>query len=118
MAIPATFIICDVNCAILGLDTITKNRLQNNIEGYRGHLARRHAEAQLDYIGHHFYLKATIFDSLYDNVDYTADFADWYYGWSDEQNDNNKIYGLLQDDELGEDYPQQEAQAPKTYKSP
>eukprot|EP00971_Amphidinium_carterae_P210694 4180706-Amphidinium_carterae.1 len=27
LAIPATFIICDVNCAILGLDTITKNKL-------------------------------------------------------------------------------------------
>eukprot|EP00971_Amphidinium_carterae_P120336 2384470-Amphidinium_carterae.1 len=30
VAIPATFIICDVNCAILGLDTITKNKLQLN----------------------------------------------------------------------------------------
>eukprot|EP00971_Amphidinium_carterae_P219244 4352168-Amphidinium_carterae.1 len=51
MAIPATFIICDINCAILGLDTITKNRLQLKVEGYRGHLARGQAEAQLDYIG-------------------------------------------------------------------
>eukprot|EP00971_Amphidinium_carterae_P275693 5470351-Amphidinium_carterae.1 len=75
LAIPATFIICDVNCAILGLDTITKNKLQLRVEGYRGHLARDHAEAQLDYIGHHFYLKALIFDGLYDYVDYTPDFA-------------------------------------------
>eukprot|EP00971_Amphidinium_carterae_P345485 6486472-Amphidinium_carterae.1 len=30
LAIPTTFIICDVTCAILGLDTITKNRLQLN----------------------------------------------------------------------------------------
>eukprot|EP00971_Amphidinium_carterae_P085388 1689081-Amphidinium_carterae.3 len=28
LAIPTMFIICDVNCAILGLDTITKNRRQ------------------------------------------------------------------------------------------
>eukprot|EP00971_Amphidinium_carterae_P350922 6491808-Amphidinium_carterae.3 len=28
LAIPTTFIICDVNCAILGLDTITKNKVQ------------------------------------------------------------------------------------------
>eukprot|EP00971_Amphidinium_carterae_P014698 290197-Amphidinium_carterae.1 len=79
MAIPATFIICDVNCAILGLDTmctITKNKLQLNVEGYRGHLSRGDTAAQLDYIGHHFYLKATIFDGLYDRVDYTPDFAD------------------------------------------
>eukprot|EP00971_Amphidinium_carterae_P123465 2445201-Amphidinium_carterae.1 len=27
LAIPAAFIICDVNCAILGLDTMTKNKL-------------------------------------------------------------------------------------------
>eukprot|EP00971_Amphidinium_carterae_P153498 3043164-Amphidinium_carterae.1 len=27
LAIPTTFIICDVNCEILGLDTITKNKL-------------------------------------------------------------------------------------------
>eukprot|EP00971_Amphidinium_carterae_P089544 1772387-Amphidinium_carterae.1 len=67
MAIPAKFIIRDVNCAILGLDTIPKIKLQLNIEGYRGHLARGHAEARLDHIGHHFYLKATIFDGLYDN---------------------------------------------------
>eukprot|EP00971_Amphidinium_carterae_P179007 3550688-Amphidinium_carterae.1 len=87
MAIPATFIICDVNCAILGLliETITKNKLHLKVEGYRGHLARGQAEAQLDYIGHHFYQKATIFDGLYDYVDYTPDFTDWYYGWHDEQ---------------------------------
>eukprot|EP00971_Amphidinium_carterae_P230414 4572971-Amphidinium_carterae.1 len=62
MAIPATFIICDVTCAILGLDTITKNKLELNMEGYRGHLSRGSTSAQLNYIGHHFYLKATIFD--------------------------------------------------------
>eukprot|EP00971_Amphidinium_carterae_P087282 1727290-Amphidinium_carterae.1 len=33
LAIPATFIICDVNCAILGLDTITKNKLHLKVEG-------------------------------------------------------------------------------------
>eukprot|EP00971_Amphidinium_carterae_P178938 3548965-Amphidinium_carterae.3 len=31
LAIPATFIICDVNCAILGLDTITKNKLATSM---------------------------------------------------------------------------------------
>eukprot|EP00971_Amphidinium_carterae_P275204 5460544-Amphidinium_carterae.1 len=70
------FIICDVNCAILGLDTKTKNKLQLNVEGYQGHLSRGCTTAQLDYIGHHFYMKATVFDGLYDNVDYTPDFAD------------------------------------------
>eukprot|EP00971_Amphidinium_carterae_P135445 2683828-Amphidinium_carterae.1 len=40
LAIPATFILCDVKCAILGLDTITKNKLHLKFEGYKGHLAR------------------------------------------------------------------------------
>eukprot|EP00971_Amphidinium_carterae_P350921 6491808-Amphidinium_carterae.2 len=66
----------------------------------------------LDYMGNHFYLKATIFDGLYDYVDYTPDFANWYQEWYDENDYNNKVYGLLQDDaEQGADYPQQEAQA-------
>eukprot|EP00971_Amphidinium_carterae_P291284 5783322-Amphidinium_carterae.1 len=111
---------CDVNCAILGLDTITKNKLHLRVEGYKGHRAREQAEAQLDYIGHHFYLKSMIFDGLYDYdcVDYTPDFANWYHGWYDEHDSNNKIYGLLQDDAEQADYPQQEAQVPKTYKRP
>eukprot|EP00971_Amphidinium_carterae_P348618 6490595-Amphidinium_carterae.2 len=53
LAIPATFIISDVNCAMLGLDTIAKNKLQLRAEGYRGHLARDHAEVKLDYIENH-----------------------------------------------------------------
>eukprot|EP00971_Amphidinium_carterae_P149552 2965357-Amphidinium_carterae.1 len=76
LAIPTRFIICDVNCALLGLDTITKNKQHLKVEGYRGQLARDHAEAQLDYIGNHFHLKATIFDGLYDYVDYTPEFRD------------------------------------------
>eukprot|EP00971_Amphidinium_carterae_P110443 2187902-Amphidinium_carterae.5 len=32
LAIPATFMISDVNYAILGLDTITKNKLQLRVE--------------------------------------------------------------------------------------
>eukprot|EP00971_Amphidinium_carterae_P062920 1245023-Amphidinium_carterae.2 len=77
LAIPTTFIISDVNCAILGLDTITTNKLQLRVEGYGGHLARDHAEVELDYIGNHFYLKATIFDGLYDYVDYTPESPDF-----------------------------------------
>eukprot|EP00971_Amphidinium_carterae_P277356 5504661-Amphidinium_carterae.1 len=89
LAIPTTFIICDVNCAILGLDTITKYKLHLRVEGYKGHLARGQ-EKKLDYIGNHFYLKATIFDGLYDYVDYTPDFANWYQEWDDENDYNNK----------------------------
>eukprot|EP00971_Amphidinium_carterae_P141263 2799001-Amphidinium_carterae.1 len=48
LAIPTTFIISDVNCAILGLDTITKNKLQR-VGGYSGYLARDYAEVKLDY---------------------------------------------------------------------
>eukprot|EP00971_Amphidinium_carterae_P267584 5308012-Amphidinium_carterae.1 len=51
-------------------------------------------------------------------MDYTPDFVDWYYGWHEEHVNNNKVYGLLQDDAKVDDYPQQEAQVPKTYKSP
>eukprot|EP00971_Amphidinium_carterae_P092755 1836725-Amphidinium_carterae.3 len=65
IAIPTAFIISDVNCAILGLDTVT-------------------TEVQLHYIGNHVYLKATVFNGLYDYVDYTPDFASWYYTWYDE----------------------------------
>eukprot|EP00971_Amphidinium_carterae_P201164 3992027-Amphidinium_carterae.4 len=97
IAIPTTFIISDGNCTILGLDTITKNNLQLRVQGYRGHLARDHAEVQLHYIVNHFYLKATVFDGLYDYVDYTPDFAT-YYSWYDECDNSNKVYGLLQDD--------------------
>eukprot|EP00971_Amphidinium_carterae_P249371 4949954-Amphidinium_carterae.2 len=117
-----TFIISDVNCAILGLDTITKNKLHLRVKGYRGHLARDHAEVQLKYTGNHFYLKATIFDGLHDYVDYTPDFTDWYYSWYEVYDNDNKVYGLLQEDAEQADYvicdtPQQEAQAPKTDKS-
>eukprot|EP00971_Amphidinium_carterae_P236609 4696022-Amphidinium_carterae.1 len=81
LAIPATFIISDVNGAILGLDTITRNKLQLRVAGYSGYLARDYAEVKLDYIGNHFYLKAylkaTIFEGLYDYVSCTPDFEDW-----------------------------------------
>eukprot|EP00971_Amphidinium_carterae_P240270 4770187-Amphidinium_carterae.1 len=75
---------------MLGLDTITKNKLHLRVEGYKGHLARGQGEAQLDYIGHHFYLKSTVFDGLHDYVDYTPDFADWYNGWYYEHDSDNK----------------------------
>eukprot|EP00971_Amphidinium_carterae_P242162 4808428-Amphidinium_carterae.2 len=65
LAIPTTFLLSNINCAILGLDTITQNGLQLRVNGYRGHLAQDHAEVQLHYIGNHFYLKATVFDGLY-----------------------------------------------------
>eukprot|EP00971_Amphidinium_carterae_P342122 6481315-Amphidinium_carterae.2 len=84
------FIISDVNCTILGLDTITKNKLQLRVEGFSGHQARDYTEVKLDYIGNHFYLKATIFDGLYDYVSYTPDFEHWYYNWYEEYDSNNK----------------------------
>eukprot|EP00971_Amphidinium_carterae_P230905 4581956-Amphidinium_carterae.3 len=77
------------------------------------------------------------FDGLYDYVDYTPDFTSWYYSWHDEydnnnndnnnNNNNNNVYGLLQDDAPGlpvyadyivGDASQQEANVPKTYKTP
>eukprot|EP00971_Amphidinium_carterae_P005985 117882-Amphidinium_carterae.2 len=92
-----------------------------------GHLAHEHAEVRLHYIGNHFYLKATVFDGLYDYVDYTPDFTNWYYSWYDEDDTNNKVYGLLQDDAqplpvygdniIGEPS-QQEANIPRTLKTP
>eukprot|EP00971_Amphidinium_carterae_P346576 6488137-Amphidinium_carterae.3 len=69
-------------------------------------------------IGNHFYLKATIFDGLYDYVSYTPDFEDWYYNWYEAYDSNNKIYGLLQDDAECAEHAQQEAQVPKTYRTP
>eukprot|EP00971_Amphidinium_carterae_P351577 6492171-Amphidinium_carterae.3 len=95
LAIPTTFIISAGNCAILGLDAITKNGLQLRVDRYRGHLSGEHAvsaaEVQLHYIGNHFYLKATVFDGLYDYVDYTPDRAIRYYNWYDERDSNNKV---------------------------
>eukprot|EP00971_Amphidinium_carterae_P058038 1147824-Amphidinium_carterae.1 len=72
------------------------------------------------------YLKAIAFNGLYNYVDYTPDFASWYYTWYDEDNNDNKVYGLLQDDAPGQpayaddivgDASQQEANVPKGYKS-
>eukprot|EP00971_Amphidinium_carterae_P199169 3952794-Amphidinium_carterae.2 len=56
-------------------------------------------------------------------MSYTPDFEDWYYNWYEEYNSNNKIYGLLQVDAECAEYTtddnlQQEAQVPKTYRSP
>eukprot|EP00971_Amphidinium_carterae_P311377 6188835-Amphidinium_carterae.1 len=107
LAIPTTCIISDVNRAILGLDTITTRTIYS--------------------YNNHFHLKATIFDGLYDYVDYTPDFTNWYYNWHDKCDSNNKVYGLLQDDVPGQpvyndyivgDESQQEADIARTYKSP
>eukprot|EP00971_Amphidinium_carterae_P228003 4522488-Amphidinium_carterae.2 len=128
IAIPTTFIISDVNCAILGLDTITNNNLSLRVQDYQGHLSRDYAVVRRHYIGNHFYLKATVFDGLYDYVDYTPDFTNWYCDWYGECDDKNtKVYGLLQDDaprlSIYADYivggtSQQEAHQPKAYKAP
>eukprot|EP00971_Amphidinium_carterae_P110018 2179228-Amphidinium_carterae.1 len=70
--------------------------------------------------------KATVFDGLYDYVDYTPDFVTWYYNY-DECDSNDKVYGLLQDDAPGlpvyadniiGDKSQQEANIPRTLKTP
>eukprot|EP00971_Amphidinium_carterae_P345958 6487169-Amphidinium_carterae.1 len=127
IAIPTTFIISDVNCAILGLATITNNNLLLRVQGQRGHLSKDQHEVQLHYIGNHFYLKATVFDGLYDYVDYTKDFESWYYDWYGGCDDmNNKVYGLQDDapdmtiyaDYIVGDTSRQEANQPKTYKEP
>eukprot|EP00971_Amphidinium_carterae_P028446 559926-Amphidinium_carterae.1 len=77
-----------------GLDMITKNKLQLQVEGNSGYLARDYAEVKLDYIGNHFYLKATIFDGLCDYVSYTPDFEDWNYNWYEEYDNNIQQQGL------------------------
>eukprot|EP00971_Amphidinium_carterae_P093298 1846081-Amphidinium_carterae.1 len=59
LVIPTTFIIFDVNCAILGLNTITRTGLQLSVNGYQGYMGHDNAEVRLHYIGNHFYLKAT-----------------------------------------------------------
>eukprot|EP00971_Amphidinium_carterae_P194408 3857791-Amphidinium_carterae.3 len=98
LANPMTVIISDVNCAILGLDAITKNDLRLSVNGYQGYLGHDDAEVKLHYIGNHFYLKATLFDGLCSYVDYTQDFTIWYYNWYDAYIGDNMVYGLLQDD--------------------
>eukprot|EP00971_Amphidinium_carterae_P020187 397782-Amphidinium_carterae.1 len=67
----------------MGLYTIMKNGLHLTVDGYRGYLANDQTEVKLHYIANHFYLKATLFDGLYSYVDYTKDFASWYYDWYD-----------------------------------
>eukprot|EP00971_Amphidinium_carterae_P329275 6461609-Amphidinium_carterae.1 len=63
-AIPTTFIILDVNYAILGLDTVIRNGLCLTVDGYRSYLGNDQAEVQLRYTGNRFYFKATMFDSF------------------------------------------------------
>eukprot|EP00971_Amphidinium_carterae_P184073 3654484-Amphidinium_carterae.1 len=94
LAIPTTFILADVNCAILGLDTIARNGLRLSVNGSQGHLEH----VRLHSFGNHFYLNSTAFDGPYSYVDYTPDFANWYYNWYDEYNQLNMVYGLIQDD--------------------
>eukprot|EP00971_Amphidinium_carterae_P168369 3336098-Amphidinium_carterae.1 len=74
LAAPATFIIFDVNCAVMGLDTIMKNGLGLTVDEYRGCLGN-----DMTAVTNHFYLKATVFDGLYSYVDYRKDFTSWYY---------------------------------------
>eukprot|EP00971_Amphidinium_carterae_P207749 4122123-Amphidinium_carterae.2 len=76
LAIPTTLINSDVNCAILG------------------YLENDQTEVKLHYIGKHFYLKATVFDGLYNYVDYNIDFESWYYDSYDDFRQDNMVYGL------------------------
>eukprot|EP00971_Amphidinium_carterae_P215452 4276351-Amphidinium_carterae.1 len=106
LAIPTTFTISDVNCAILGLDVIKRNGLRLSVNGYRGHLGHDNTEVRLHYIGNHFYLEAT-------------------YNWYDEYNQDNMVYGLLHaqplpvygDNIIGDQSPR-EANILKTLKAP
>eukprot|EP00971_Amphidinium_carterae_P313213 6224906-Amphidinium_carterae.1 len=47
LAILTTFTIADVNCALLGLDTIKKNGSELKIESYSGFISNKMAKARL-----------------------------------------------------------------------
>eukprot|EP00971_Amphidinium_carterae_P150174 2976789-Amphidinium_carterae.1 len=53
----------------LGTYTIVKKDLRLSVNGYQGYLAHDDAEVKLDYIGNHYYLKATVFDEHYNKTD-------------------------------------------------
>eukprot|EP00971_Amphidinium_carterae_P096806 1916101-Amphidinium_carterae.2 len=122
VAIPTTFVTADINCAILGLDTITRNGLRLTVEGYKGYLGNDQTEVKLHYIGKHFYLRATMFDRLCNYVDYTKDFNSWYYDWYDGCKQENVVYGLDHEDiqvpiNILDDQSQQKASIPLTFKT-
>eukprot|EP00971_Amphidinium_carterae_P001740 34923-Amphidinium_carterae.1 len=82
LARPTTFIIADVNAAILGLDTIANNNLEvgDTRLQWTGHLSN----TKLHYVGHHFYINAMMVNSYDKTVDYTTKRANWYNEWYDE----------------------------------
>eukprot|EP00971_Amphidinium_carterae_P286568 5689279-Amphidinium_carterae.1 len=94
LATPTTFILSNVNCAIVGLDTIMRNGLGLTTDGYRGYLGNDQTKVKLHHIGNHFYLKATVFGGFYNYVDCNKDFESWYFDWYD----GNMVYGLHQQD--------------------
>eukprot|EP00971_Amphidinium_carterae_P343803 6483783-Amphidinium_carterae.2 len=68
----------DVSTAILGLDTITKNELKLEIQGYK--------------------VQAAMIDGYYKNVDYTKYFLNRYNDWYDDFKQANMVYGIGSDD--------------------
>eukprot|EP00971_Amphidinium_carterae_P119564 2368763-Amphidinium_carterae.1 len=95
LAIPTTFIISDINCAILGLDAIMRNGRRLTVDEYKGYLGNDQTEVKIHYIGNYFYLKATVFDGLYNNLDYTRDFESCYYDWYDDFKQENMVYDYI-----------------------
>eukprot|EP00971_Amphidinium_carterae_P274234 5442528-Amphidinium_carterae.1 len=59
-----TFITADVKCAMLALDTTTKNYLQLKLEGCKGFITNNMDKVQLHYIGNHFCTKAPIINNV------------------------------------------------------
>eukprot|EP00971_Amphidinium_carterae_P147634 2926253-Amphidinium_carterae.2 len=86
-----------------------------HVQGYQGHLSRDYAKVQLHYIGNHFYLKATVFDGLYDYVDYTPDFTNCTM--TGTERDDAPELSIYADYIVG-DTSQQEANIPKAYEAP
>eukprot|EP00971_Amphidinium_carterae_P306814 6097419-Amphidinium_carterae.1 len=101
--------------------------LRHTVDGHRGYLGNDKTEVKLHYTGDHFYLQATVFDGLYNYVDYTKDFEIWYYDWYDDFKQKNMVYGLHQEDiqqvpiygdNILGDQSQQEADITRTLKTP
>eukprot|EP00971_Amphidinium_carterae_P117327 2324161-Amphidinium_carterae.1 len=103
-----------------------RHGLRLTVDGYRGYLGNEKTEVKLhynDYIGNHFYPKATVFDRLYNYVDYAKHFESWYYDWYEDFKQDNMVYGLHQQDiqqvpiygdYIPEDQSQQQASIPRT----
>eukprot|EP00971_Amphidinium_carterae_P113596 2250912-Amphidinium_carterae.1 len=84
---------------MLGLNTITTNKLKLEIQGCNGYLSNNEVQIRLHYIRHRFYIKAAMMNGYYNEEDYTNELASWYNMWYDDFDTENMVYGIASEDD-------------------